>query len=335
MSSPALRGFYRHLLNLYPPDFRVEYGEEIQMVFELSLASKQGWAAWRLVFRELASAPHVLLSLHWREWKLRGWRSVFLDSHSPVRDGRHSWALAWAEASFFIVWAGLMVLLTYGDSTRVSPGWYRDLNILGILGVILPLPILLLGLGRALPRWVYPFYGLLLAYLCYAGLRYHLELILAATILAIFALATMAARANVRHPLPDFLQNLGRSLRLDPLRWSFAVYGAAPLLLLWAYDDGYANNRSFYLLLSTIGLLLGAISYIRLKAPSSRLAALVAGLALALLPAILDQAAHTGVIYSGEAAPILWAWTLVTALILGLPLMPGACSFYIQVLKKE
>src|SRR5512139_2178740 len=137
MSSPALREFYRHLLYLYPASFRAEYGEEIQMVFELSLESERGLSVWRLVLRELASAPHVLLSLHWRERERRGWQSVLLDSHPPVRDGRHSWALAWAEASFFIVWAVLMLLLTYGNSTWVSPGWYRDLSLIGILAVIL------------------------------------------------------------------------------------------------------------------------------------------------------------------------------------------------------
>jgi hypothetical protein len=56
MSSSALREFYRRLLKLYPPLFRTEFGEEIQVVFEQSLESKQGWPAFRLVLHELVSA---------------------------------------------------------------------------------------------------------------------------------------------------------------------------------------------------------------------------------------------------------------------------------------
>jgi hypothetical protein len=334
MSLSSLRGFYRHLLKLYPPLFRADFGEEIQVVFDQTLGSKQGWPALRLVLRELASAPHVLLSLHWREWRRRTWQSVLLPEDLPTRDGRHSWLLAGMEALFFLAWAGLLVLLTYADPDWLKPGWYRDPGTWGLLAAVLPLPILLLGLGRGLPRWVYPFYGMLLAHLCYAGLLYHLELILAAILLAMLGLVLVAAWVNAQRPLPDFVQRLGHSLRIDPLRGSFAVYGAAPLLLLWAYDDGFANDRSLYLLLSAAGMLLGALLYTRLKSPFSRLTALVAGLALATWPALLDRAARGGDVQPAEALPVLGLWALVVILLLIPPLLPGVSVPLTQFLKK-
>jgi hypothetical protein len=64
MIPSAPQRLYHHLLKLYPPRFRAEYGEEIQMVYELTLESKQGRSAWQLVLRELVSTPRVLLRLH-------------------------------------------------------------------------------------------------------------------------------------------------------------------------------------------------------------------------------------------------------------------------------
>ena len=69
MSPYAPRRLYRYLLNLYPRGFRDEYGEEIQIVFDLTLEGKQGWSALRLVRRELVSTPDVLLKLHWCDWR--------------------------------------------------------------------------------------------------------------------------------------------------------------------------------------------------------------------------------------------------------------------------
>jgi hypothetical protein len=252
----------------------------------------------------------------------------------PTRDGRHSWGLAGVESLFFLAWTGLLVLLTYTDIAWLRPGWYRDFSILRVLTAVLPLPILLLGLGRYLPRWVYPFYGLLLAYLCQASWRFHLGLFLVACFLAIMILFVAAAWGNAHHPLPTSVLHLGRSLQLDPLRWSFAVYGATPLILLLAYDDGYANNRTPYLLLSALGMLLGGLLYARLRAPLSRVAALAAGLALATWPSLLDHATLASSIQPGDVTAILGLWALAMALILTPPVIPGACVLFTRLSKK-
>ena len=334
MIPSTLRRLYHHLLKLYPPGFRAEYGEEIQIVFEQALESKQGWSAWQLVWRELITAPPVLLRLYRREWRRRGYWSAFSTPDLPTHDGRHSWGLAGVESLFFLAWTGVLVLLTYADFTWLRPGWFRDLNTLGVLAVVLPLPILVLGLVRGLPRWVYPFYGLQLAYLWHAAWRFQLGLFLAACLVAFSVLALVAALINTHRSLPIGLQHLGRSLQLDPLRWSFAVYGAAPLLLLLAYDDGHTNNRTPYFFLSALGMLLAGLLYTRLRLPLSRVTALAAGLSLATWPSLLDRAAVIGGIQPGDAVAILGLWALAIAFTLIPPVIPEASIRFTRMLKK-
>jgi len=334
MIPAVLQGLYRHLLYLYPSGFQAEYGEEIQMVFEQALESKQGWSAWLLVLRELVTAPAVLLRLHWREWRRRNFWLAFSTPDLPTHDGRHSWGLAGIEALFFLVWAGLLVLFTYADFTWLRSGWYRDLAVLGVLAAVLPLPIMLLGLKRGLPRWVYPFYGLLLTYLCHASWRFHLELFLVACFLVLFVLATVTAWVNKHHPLPPGVLHLGRSLQIDPLRWSFAVYGAAPLLLLLSYDDGRANNHTPYLCLSALGMLLGVLLYTRLRASLSRVTTLVVGLTLVTWPSLLDRAVLTGSFWSSDVVTILRLWALATFFILIPPVIPRASVLFTRMLLK-
>jgi hypothetical protein len=334
MTPSVLLALFHHLFNLYPPGFRAEYGEEIQMVFDQTLECKQGWSAWRFVLRELVNTPPVLMRLYCREWRSRGVRSAFSTPELPMHDGRHSWGLAGIEVLFFLVWTGLLVLLTYADFAWLRPGWYRDLTVLGNMVVVLPLPIILLGLGRGLPRWVYPFFGLLLAYLCQTAWRFHLELFLAVCFMASCVLAAAAVWVNARRPLPPGVLHLGRSLQLDPLRWSFAVYGAAPLLILLAYDDGYANDHTPYLCCSALGMLLGGLLYTRLNRPLGRVAALAAGLTLATWISLLDRSALTGSIQPGDLATILGLWALAMAFIVIPPVIPGAFGLFTRMFKQ-
>jgi hypothetical protein len=152
--------------------------------------------------------------------------------------------------------------------------------------------------------------------------------------LAVFTLVEAAVGVNARRPLPSGVLQLGRSLRLDPLRWSFAAYGAAPLLLLLAYDDGLANNRTPYLCCSALGMLLGGLLYIRLGAPLSRVAALTAGLTLATWTSLLDRMALTGSIQPGDAAAIFGLWSLALVFILIPLVIPEASVRFTRVLKK-
>ena len=324
MIPPAALRWYGWLLRLYPPSFRAEYGEELQMVFAQALADRNDQPAWRLVWRELATAPPALIRLYWRELRQRGFQEVFFTSHLPVRDGRHSRMLAGCEVIFFLAWAGLLALLTYTSIPGLRPVWVRGTGLVGFLAVGLPLPFILLGLGRGLPRWVYPLFGSLIAYLCVGAWRAGMVVPLTVCMLAALALLIAAAWVNARQPLPAAMRLLGRSLAMDPLRWPFAVYGAAPILLLAAYDDGFTNSLTPCLLLSALGMLLGGLFYARLRPPLGRLAALILGLTLATWPSMLDRSLLVGSITPGDVYPVLGVWGIAMALML-LPLaIPGA-----------
>jgi hypothetical protein len=304
------------------------------MVFDQTLEGKQGWSAWRFVFRELVNTPPVLTRLYCREWRSQGIKLFISTPKLPTHDGRHSWGLAGIEVLFFLAWTGLLVLFTYADIAWLRPGWYRDLNMLGVLAAVLPLPIILLGLGRGLPRWVYPYFGLLLGYLWHAAWRFHLELLLAVCLMAICVLASAAIWVNARQPLPAGVQQLGRSLQLDPLRWSFAAYGAVPLVLLLAYDDGHSNDRTLCLCFSALAMLIGGLLYTRLRTSLSRVIALTAGLTLATWPSLFDHAVLAGSIQPVDLTLLLGLWALVMALIVIPPVIPGAFGLFTRIFIK-
>lgn len=323
MSEPLLLALYARLLRLYPADFRQEYGDEMQAIFALELLENNPEQAWRLAMRELGSAPPVLLRLHGRRMVKRLSTPQWIGAAEgvfelPGRDGRHSWGLAGLETLFFLLWAALLVLLTYVNPDLAPAGWYRNASILGILAVLAPLPFLLLGLLRGLPRWAYPLYGLLVAYLVSSAGRYHLLPLLAASLAAALALLVWAYLAHRQRALSPALTRLGGSLVFDPLRLSFAAYGAAPLLVLQAFDDGRLNDRGPYLALAALGMLMGALLYTRLKGSGPRMGALLAGLCSALLAAALDGTTGNAAAAPAEAARLLGllGWTA------GLVLLP-------------
>ena len=65
-----MKSFYSLLLYLFPRTYREEYGDELQAVFNLSLANalNRGWfEALSVVLRELAGLPIAIFYQHLRE----------------------------------------------------------------------------------------------------------------------------------------------------------------------------------------------------------------------------------------------------------------------------
>jgi hypothetical protein len=62
-----IRRVYGLSLSFFPGNYREEYGEELQIVFELSLeeaATKGRFELERLIFRELLSLPKAIILEH-------------------------------------------------------------------------------------------------------------------------------------------------------------------------------------------------------------------------------------------------------------------------------
>jgi hypothetical protein len=75
-------------------------------------------------------------------------------------------------------------------------------------------------------------------------------------------------------------------------RVSFGAYRALPLVILAAFDDGRLNGRTLCLALAALLMVAGACVYIRSHRPIVKVTALLSGLSLALVAALLDQYAN-------------------------------------------
>jgi hypothetical protein len=99
-------------------------------------------------------------------------------------DGRESWQQAFWELSPFVFAALLLIISHISAIRRGHAGWQRDAEFLGKVIMPLTLPFLLLGLARGLPRWAYPFGGMLLGYQIFVSYQSSMWLFLFVMLLA-------------------------------------------------------------------------------------------------------------------------------------------------------
>lgn len=285
----SLRRFYGLLLHLFPKTYWEEYGEELQVVFNLSLedAVKTGkLETARVGLCELASLPKAMIYEHLRERRKKmGGRFL---SYLEFAPGSRSEALA-ALAPLLI-----LVVLTNGiyilfSSFGVLPGWMANPFVYSLIGLFFIL--LLLGFAKGLPRWSMPYLGMLLAlfsvysvsvfiYAYYGGYDlYERSWMLGALVnqmylwsgLIVFVLLVVMASAI----LPVF-----RPFRRDWTQLCFLVYGTAPFAVVLAFDD-YQGVESFTLLALSIQAS-GIWFYLKTHGKWKRFLVLFAGLTLSM-----------------------------------------------------
>jgi hypothetical protein len=300
----SLTLFYQLLLNAYPPAYRAEFADEMCDTFKEGVeeASSQGRLGW-FILRELLDAPRALVRVYLDAWmmKLQTRIQVIQDVASTSDlppappDGRDSWRQAFWELSPFLLTALFLVLATYLPLFEMSAGWQRDAEFLGKLIVPLTLPVVLLGLARGLPRWTYPFCGLFLGYQIFVSYQSSMWLFLIAML---FAYSGLAAAAIITDPqprlLPTLVRRIGQSLSIDWTRLSFGVFGAMPVILIIAFDDAHANDRTPYLVLSALGMVVSAFAYCRSRTTSVQITALLAGLTFSIWCAWMDKITFAG-----------------------------------------
>jgi hypothetical protein len=308
-----LARIYHLILSAYPREYIETFGDEMYTTFlEGATEAKSPGALGLFALREIRDVPKVLAEAYWEAWKGK-WRNGFRilrevtspsDLPPPPPDGRESWRQAALEWSLFLFTGLFLALVTYLPFEGLRAGWQRDLEFLGKVITPLTLPIFLLGLARGLPRWAYPFGGLLLCYHAFTANQSGLWPFLIAMLLASAILAVMAIITNPQpSPLPAALRRIGQSLSLDWTRLSFGIYGAMPLAILMAFDDGHTNSRTPYLVLSVLGMVASALMHARSRQSTTQIAALVGGMTLSIWVAMLDRAAFAGGLGNWIAAP--------------------------------
>lgn len=305
--------FYRLLLNVYPSAYRAEFADEMYDTFmegveEAGLQGRLG----RFLLRELRDTPRALARVYWDGWMrtlqtgIQILQDVASTSDLPPAppDGRESWRQVFWELSLFMITAILLVLITYLPFGDVNAGWQRDPELLGKVIMPLTLPFLLLGLARGLPRWAYPFGGLLLSYQLFVSYQSSMWLFLITMLLAFVTLAVVEVITNPRPgllPLP--LRRIGQSLSVDWTRLSFGLFGAMPLVIILAFDDSHSDSRTPYLAFSVLMMTVCALMYCRSREKTLQITALLAGLTFSICGAWLDKIFFAGGLVNWVTVP--------------------------------
>ena len=312
--SSSLIYIYRLLLNAYPSAYRVQFEDEMyDTFFEGAQEAEATDNLTPFLLREFRDIPRSLIKAYWDGWmmklenRMQILRDLASDSDLPPApsDGRESWRQVFFEMGLFLIAGLLLILVTYLPFDVLHPGWQRDVQFLG--DIILPtaIPILLFGLIRGLPRWAYPFAGVLLYYSGFVAGQTGLWLFLIVMLLAtsMFFLAAILIDPNPSL-LPIPIRRVWQSISLDWTRLSFAVYGAMPLIILKAFDDAHTNSRTPYFAFSILVMVLGALIYSRSRDPAIQITILLAGLTFSIWGAWLDRVSF---------ANGLLNWTTVTS----------------------
>jgi hypothetical protein len=297
---------YKLTLRAYPSDFRANFAEEMAGVFQESLtrqARQTFWAALLVIWRECYQLPLALWRTHLAAWQKSGAggivrrfvsQSPFHDL-PPADDGRHSWRQTLLELIPFIATAVCLFIFIYYRPAWLPNGWQRQWTGLGWFALLFTLPAFLLGLARGLPRWSYPFAGLLLGYSLLLAHGYRLLYFWSGTIAAVVLLGVTAVYIHLRsQPLPPFWRRLGQSAALDWTRLAFGLYGLTPGLILLAFDTVYRPDRAPHMAFSLALLVAGALVYSRSRQQRRQYSSLLAAVSAVMLPPLLYQPGVAG-----------------------------------------
>lgn len=289
-----LHGLYGLLLQLYPKQYRDEYGEELQIVFDSSMedSGKMGNSELAItVLKEFASLPGAILYQHLRERRKANMIGKF-DSYFDFSHG--SWKeFLTALLPFFVAGAGIPVI-EYLIRLKVIPvsGLLGSGLLLALFGLFIIL--LIVGMLKETPRWSLPYFGFVLSLLSvyffsflfgtpiyFLFRNYRDSSLLLMDILwgGIFwyglltAIALLAAKSRTSPALQRF--------KNDWTLLCFLLYGAAPFGLLLTFDE-YVGEEP-YTLLTFLVLAGGAWFYLHSKSEWKRFGLLFAALTLAML----------------------------------------------------
>lgn len=293
-----LHGVYGFLLRLYPKSYRDEYGEELQIIFQLSLeeaATKSGFEVAGVVLREWVNLPMAIVHEHIRERRKARMIRDF-SSRFDFAPGSRKEILA-AVAPFLL--CGMVPILI--SLFLTGPDILEQ--VLGVCMFISMISILLVVFFKQTPRWFMPYLGLPLPIL--------------GVLISIVWLDTWNNSYLLSLPMPMFLwtfisygyiwgvfipvlvllvifsavipryRPFYQRLRNDWTLLCFILYGATPFMAKLCFE-GYPRTGMF---IESIFLILagGAWLYLHNDVPWKKFIILIGGQTLSLFTAAVGQ----------------------------------------------
>lgn len=289
---PSIRRFYGLLLNLFPRNYRREFGEELQAVFALSLADAAKFGKVeiaKLLLRELVALPQGIFFEHLRERRKNEMAKKFA---------------SYVSETIAVVLPFLVVLALFFPIGMIQgiPARVVEMIRLSLLGILLVMFVV--GLTRGLPRWILPYMGFVLAianlFITFEiidpkwrgfsfspfvsrfvrdfiqGGVYWVGIIILVLLSVLFAALIPAFRPFYRR------------LRNDWTLLAFILYGTAPFAILVTFDD--YQHTGLYVFVSFLILALGGWLYLQNNVPWKKFMYLFIGLTLAMAVTTLGAA---------------------------------------------
>jgi len=341
-----LRRIYGLLLTLYPREYRSEFGEEVQMVFNSSLddATKSGSLEPIVFFmHELLSLPKAILYEHLRARRRAKMTGKFASRFDfPQGSRMEPWVVLLPFVLTYVLYRSTIYLYV---SFLDMPFWIKYLIGLTLFGSIVGMCVAGLRLGA--PRWSLPFLGFV----------FSIVNLLASTIIinpdwrgfpflfqaprfirgfvyegliwsSMFVLIILLVLFTALIPrLRPFYQRL----KDDWTLLAFVIYGAIPFAIILTFDD-YQGERP-YVLIADLILAIGGWFYLHTQVLWKRYLILFIGLAMSMAVA----AAGKWILYAPTpgfgftkfsemlGTVITWIWLALFMLTpLALNLLPGA-----------
>ena len=292
-----LRKFHRLLLKLFPRKYREEYDDELQTVFNLSLAGaakQNGLELTRVALQEFFSLPKAIVYEHLRERRKAKMIEKFSSRFDFALGSRREFLTALYP---FILIGFIEPLITVLVMSSLLPAQSVLVNGVAIILLVVLGILLLIGLVKGLPRWSLPYLGFALTILSVSGFSalldirsLHLYDRLAPLGDVMFEggwwfglLLVMTLLVAATRTLSAF-----QRFRNDWTLLCFIPYGGVPFALMITFD-AYTGDEPF-MFFAFLVLVVGAWLYLHNKHEWKRFGALFGAMTLAIFIAAAGKA---------------------------------------------
>jgi hypothetical protein len=283
---------YAKTLEIYPQDYRHDFADEMQDVFNLRVedASRSGfWGLMQLALGELMDIPWTLLALYARDRRM-----------SPMQKRLNRWfvhqpgslpELILASVPFLVlfIFPGVFSFKSIENSVPQILG----LSLLGFLALLLA-ALGIVGLLVSLPRWAMPYAGVLISLFSllmlmvsgavsffFGGLEapWWLRMVafellyLLALVITMILVIWLSQKISLTINFPD-------QVKQDRSLISFAMYGGISVFVLVMYED--ITGAGLYILVTTIPVLIGTWIYLHQQNNTQRVITLAAATTIAM-----------------------------------------------------